>query len=45
VSIPDVSGNRLLGGGSIPRSSAERNTAAPDVQNQEIFENNPGVSQ
>jgi hypothetical protein len=42
VIIPDVSGNRLLGGGSVPRSSAERNTAAPDVQNQEILENNPG---
>jgi hypothetical protein len=42
VIIPDVSGNRLLGGGSVPRSSEERNTAAPDVQNQEILENNPG---
>jgi hypothetical protein len=42
VIVPDVSGNRLLGGGSVLRSPEERNTAAPDVQNREILENKPG---
>jgi hypothetical protein len=42
VIIPDVSGNRYLEGGNVLRSSEERNTAAPDGQNQEILENKPG---